>query len=138
MPVKTQWYIPEAVIYVQFWGETTVEDMQQYIYDAYQLSDLSSRSLVHVIADSSRVTKGINIKEVMKTVSNVKPHPKAGWNITVGEKDKIIRFTTDVARQLLRLRTRSFNTIDEAITFLKDIDHSIDWTTINQKVLADD
>lgn len=137
MPVKTQWYVPDAVIYVQFWGETTVEDMQQYIHDAYQLSDLSSRSLVHVIADSSRVTKGINIKEVMKTISNVKPHPKAGWNITVGEKDKIIRFTTDVARQLLRLRTRSFNTIDEAVAFLKDIDHSIDWTTTDQKVLAD-
>ncbi len=138
MPVKTQWYVPETVIYVQFWGETTVADMQQYIDDAYRLSDLSSRSLVHVIADTSRVTKGINIKEVMKTVSNVKPHPKAGWNITVGEKDKIIRFTTDVARQLLRLRTRSFNTIDEAVAFLKDIDHSIDWTTVDQKVLADE
>ena len=138
MPVKTQWYVPESVIYTQFSGETTVEDMTQYIQDAYRLSDLSSRSLIHVIADSSRVTKGVNIKEVMKTVSNVKPHPKAGWNITVGEKDKIIRFTTDVARQLLRLRTRSFDTINEAVTFLKDIDPSIDWTTIDQLVLADE
>ncbi len=138
MPVKTQWYVPEAVIYTQFSGETSIEDMHQYIRDAYRLSDLSNRSLVHVIADSSRVTKGVNIKEVMKTVSSVKPHPKAGWNITIGEKDKLIRFTTDVARQLLHLRTRSFNTIDEALAFLKDIDHSINWTAIDQMVLADE
>jgi len=138
MAVKTRWYIQDAVIYVKFWGETTVDDMRQFIQDAYELSDLSDRSLVHVIADSSRVTKGVNIKDVMKTLSNVKPHPKAGWNITIGEKDKLIRFTTDVARQLLRVRTRSFNTIDEAVTFLKDIDPSIDWDKANKMVLVEE
>jgi len=138
MAVKTRWYIQDAVIYVKFWGETTVDDMRQFIQDAYELSDQSDRSLVHVIADSSRVTKGVNIKDVMKTLSNVKPHPKAGWNITIGEKDKLIRFTTDVARQLLRVRTRSFNTIDEAVTFLKDIDPSIDWDKANKMVLVEE
>ena len=138
MAVKTRWYIQGAVIYVKFWGETTVDDMRQFIQDAYELSDQSDRSLVHVIADSSRVTKGVNIKDVMKTLSNVKPHPKAGWNITIGEKDKLIRFTTDVARQLLRVRTRSFNTIDEAVTFLKDIDPSIDWDKANKMVLVEE
>jgi len=138
MALKTRWYVQDAVIYVQFWGETSVDDMRQYIQDAYELSDQSERSLVHVIADSSNVTKGVNIKDVMKTLANVKPHPKAGWNITIGEKDKLIRFTTDVARQLLRLRTRSFDTMDQAIAFLKDIDHSIDWDKANKMVLVEE
>jgi hypothetical protein len=137
MTVKTQWYVPDAVILVQFSGETTVDDMRQYIQDAYTLSDQSSRSLVHVIADSSNVTKGVNIKDVMKTLANVKPHPKAGWNITIGEKDKLIKFTTDVARQILRLRTRSFDTIEEALAFLEDIDSSIDWEKADQMLLTD-
>ena len=138
MALKTRWYVQDAVIYVQFWGETSIDDMRQYIEDAYELSDQSERSLVHVIADSSNVTKGVNIKDVMKTLANVKPHPKAGWNITIGEKDKLIRFTTDVARQLLRLRTRSFDTMDQAIAFLKDIDHSIDWDKANKMVLVEE
>jgi hypothetical protein len=110
--------------------------MQEYIKDAYILSDQSPRSLVHVVADSSNVTKNLNIKDVMKTLGNVKPHPKAGWNITVGETDKLIKFTTDVARQILRLRTCSFDTLEQAIAFLKDIDPSIDWQQADQMVLT--
>lgn len=136
MAVKTSWYVPDAVIFVQFSGETTVEDMQEYIKDAYILSDQSTRSLVHVIADSSLVTQNLNIKTVMKTLGSVKPHPKAGWNITVGETDKLIKFTTDVARQILRLRTRSFDTLEQATAFLKDIDPSIDWQQVDQTLLT--
>ena len=54
--------------------------------------------------------------------------PSNGWSLTVGEKSPMVKFVSNLTRQLLRMRTHTFDTMEEAVAFLREVDSSIDWS----------
>jgi hypothetical protein len=131
-----QWYVEHQVIFVKYWGEVTLDETRRQIEMNFFYNDQSTAPLVHAIIDLSGVTKPLNMAEMAAALKGLKPHPRSGWMITVGEKDPVVRFLSSVARQLFKLRQRAFHTFEEAVEFLKGMDTTIDWNKADLTVLT--
>lgn len=136
MAYKIQWYIENHVLYTTFLGETSIEELRRCLKEINALVDQSDRPLVHVITDVTRLTKPLSLVSTTQAVVGYSPSPRTGWSITVGEQDKLVRFVSDITRQILKLRQRSFKTVEESLAFLKDIDSTIDWSRADTTIFA--
>ena len=136
MPFESHWYVPRAVIYSRFTGATTEEDIVRHAQTLDALIAESDRPQVHVLVDSSAVTKPLPFTATIRAVRVTPSNERAGWVVTVGEQDPMIKFISDMARQIMKLRTRNFKTRDEALDFLKDIDDTVDWSQAHGDVLT--
>lgn len=135
MPHKVEWYIENQIIFTRFWGETTLREVLEHGDELDAYFDQSDRPLVHLITDASQVTKGITLKDAAQLAKEGHLHPKSGWSIMVGQKDMLVKFATNVARQLFKMRQRTFDTNEEALAFLKEIDVTIDWSKADPRVV---
>ncbi|MCC6612803.1 MAG: hypothetical protein IT320_04945 [Anaerolineae bacterium] len=136
MPFTSQWYVPEAVIYSRFSGQVSEEDVIRHGVALNELMRTSSRAAVHVLVDSSDVTKPLSFVATIKAARATPQDERIGWVVTVGEQDPMLKFISDATRQLLQLRSRNFRTRDEALDFLKSIDDTIDWSQAQGDVLS--
>ena len=136
MPFQTQWYIPNEVAFTRYWGELSADDVAQNIKALYQLVDQSDRFLVHSITDVSAVTHQISFVETLKTVSKSQNHPRAGWILSYGEKDVLMRFIASASSQVLHLRVRVFNNLQECLDFLKRVDNALHWADADPTIVA--
>jgi len=136
MPHKIGWYIEGEVIYVQNRLETGAEEIHQLLKEINEYIAQSNRPLVHVINDLSQVTRPSSLVETAQALKGVRPDPRMGWTIMIGEQDKLVKFMSSIARQLLRLRQRSFDTLPQALDFLRDIDSGRDWSKADETVLV--
>lgn len=136
MPHKIRWYIEGEVIYIQNSLETGSEEIQNLLKEINEYIAQSERPLVHIINDLSRVTRPSSLVETAQALKGVRPDPRMGWTIMVGEQDKLVVFMSSIARQLLRLRQRSFKTLPEALDFLHEMDSGIDWSKADDKVFV--
>jgi hypothetical protein len=130
------WYIEGEVVYVQYSGVASVEEMHQEMIEANEFLAQGTRPLVHMLVDTTKVTKASTLVEVAQAMKGFRLDPHAGWIITVGEPDKLVKFITSIARQIWRVRQRSFDTMDEAIDFLREVDGELDWNKAEASILT--
>jgi hypothetical protein len=128
MPYSMEWYIPGAIIFSNYSGYVTREEMRQSMIELTELMATTDRQIVHTISEVSEVTEALPLKQVMDVMREANYKPSNGWAITVGEKKPMVKFVSNLARQLLRMRTRTFDTMEEALAFLREVDSSIDWS----------
>jgi hypothetical protein len=60
-------------------------------------------------------------------------HPRTGWLLIIST-NKAFTFITDVMLQITKVRHRHFQTLEEAIEFLKEVDSTIDWSQMDENV----
>jgi hypothetical protein len=130
-----QWYVDNKILFIQYWGEVTVDDLRRQIELNNRYIDESDAPLVHMIIDVSQITQPASMKDLTAALAGFKPHPRGGWTITVGEKDPLTKFVSYIGRQLFRLRQRSFETFQQAVDFLKFMDTTIDWSKADRSTL---
>jgi hypothetical protein len=111
MPYYTEWYIPGQIVYSRYTGKITTDDIIENVEVMHQLIDSCDRPLVHVVSDMRFAIEGTSLSETVQVVSKIKPHPRGGWTISIGEKDKLMKFVSSVSRQILKVRVRSYDTI---------------------------
>lgn len=122
MPSQISWLLDRRVIFVKFTGEVTVEDLQSFNTSMHEYLDLGQPPLVHIISDSSETNKfPINLGALNKVFFQQRPNPKMGW-IVVITANRMLSFVSSMLAQLGKSRFRTFNTMQEAIAFLNDID----------------
>lgn len=136
MAYSNQWYLPGQILYNRFWGEPTVDELRAALLEQRQMFAASGRPLIHVISDSSAVTRPVPTNESVQVVRELGPSPQSGWTLIVGEKNAVVRLTVSVTRHVLNLRVRYCDTIPQAIAFLKDMDESIDWSLADEGVFT--
>ncbi len=134
---RAEWYIPNQVLYVVAWGEMSKEILTDYLKLISRLIDSTddSHPLVHVISDFSRIRKQLGLIDTAQVMKSIKPNPKTGWTITIGETSAIAKMVSDIARQMVKVRQRSFDTVEEAIAFLHEVDESLDWSKVDEDAL---
>ena len=81
------------------------------------LIEKSDYPSVHVITDYSRVQQTIPLVELVKVITQYKVNPRAGWVITVGERDSFFKMLSNIGRQFVKVRQRSFDILEEALIF---------------------
>jgi len=134
MPHSMNWYVEGHIVYARFEGVVTIDEFREFMAKLFSYFDQSPALLVHVIADNRRITRSLSIREIVSVVK--KPHEKMGWYIEVNTNINPVRFISNIASQVFRIRNRTFATLDEATAFLKNQDQSIQWDKADTSVIA--
>jgi hypothetical protein len=138
MPSRIDWYIPGQVLYAYSWDEITLNQLIEHIATNQRLVLEGTHPLVHTISDVTHIKKYPPIYEAVK-VFNQYSHstpPNTGWALTVGYKDPVVKFATTVIQKLFGVRLRSFDTLEEAVDFLKAVDGTLDWAQANNRLFS--
>jgi hypothetical protein len=130
MPVKTLPLIPNRVLMVKFSGDVTFEDMVEG-NDAgvTMIKHCPEGILFHTIIDSSEVQRfPIDLRMVTSDAAgSFRKEPNLGWTLLV-TKNRIIIYLASFAASIVQNRFRTFNTLEEALEFLKEQDLTLDWS----------
>ena len=135
METIADWYVQDRVIYHRPVGVETIEIVQQNNDDLVKLLD-KGIPLVHVIVDARYLTKfPTSILKLSKATSFLS-HPSIGWVITISN-NPLVTFLGGMLPQLGSLtRYRVVSELDSALTFLKEQDSTLDWSTVNEALLT--
>lgn len=136
MPYTMGWYIDKEIVYMKCSTALSVAELHACLTEINGYIALSDRPLVHAIIDLTSLSKPLSLVEAAQAMKGYKAPAQMGWTISVGDQDKVVKFLSSVTAQILKVRQRSYNTLDEALAFLKDMDTTIHWDQANQAVLA--
>ncbi len=137
MPHKTCWYIEKEVLYAEFSGATTVLEARTFLEEMNAYARQGHHSKVHVVVNLSGVTRPLNIAGIAQAFYNFKPDPKVGWAVTVTQQNTALKFTIRLASQVLGVMRSSFDTVQEALDFLREMDSEVNWDKADPGVLTD-
>jgi hypothetical protein len=127
MPYRFEWYVEGRVILEEAYGNVTIEELVRFNAEVTTLIIEKGIPPVHVIVDLTRVEKyPSSLREVMSTMRQKAPE-KVGWMLIVTE-NPIMRFVASMVFQLVRLRLRTFATMEQAKGFLAEIDETLAMT----------
>jgi hypothetical protein len=135
MEIIADWYINDRVIYHRPVGDETIEIVQQNNDDLVKLLD-QGVPLVHVIVDARFVTKFPTSILKLSKAATFLSHSSLGWVITVSN-NPVITFLGGMLPQIGSVtRYRVVSELDSALTFLKEQDTTLDWSTVNEALLS--
>jgi hypothetical protein len=134
-PWHIQWLIPGRVIHIQLPDTFTLDDLHHLNVAWRQYLDQGT-PLVHTLIDATRVKQSplnvMKLREVMVSLD----HPHFGWLIPI-TANKTLKFIGAIVPQMVgKTRNRMVATLEEAITFLRDQDQTIDWEQMNEGAMS--
>ena len=107
----------------QSWNTLELDEIKVMDIRIGEILDSSSSPLIHGIHDLSKIKNVPSPKDLMKLKSS--SHPCVGWFVFVGLQNKLVKFFVSATGQVLQLRLRFFDTLEEALEFLQLIDTSL-------------
>jgi hypothetical protein len=126
MPYHYEWLLPKRVIFCYVSGEQSMEEAQQSARELTARLD-EGEYPTHYIADLSHNEKmpTTNIKEFKELASFVF-HPNLGWVVVVGMNSSMMEYVITVVARITGVRFHPVDTPQQAITFLRQIDSTLD------------
>ena len=129
MPLQLRWYLENRVILLTSQGDSSDQDLLDIDQKVINYLNQSDAPLVHFIMDQRNVPPAPPSKAAaqIKVATQLKwpKHPKYGWAIMIGPTNSLQRFIIAVATNFFKIRQRGFNTMDEGLDFLNDIDGTL-------------
>ena len=123
MSVGVTWLVEGHLLLLNSWGKVNVNELDTMDIHIGEMLENSQVPLVHGIHDHSNAEQIPSAKDLMKVKSGT--HPRVGWLIIVGLDDKLMKFFVSATGQVLGLRLRFMKTLEEALTFLQDVDSTL-------------
>lgn len=123
MSVDLSWYLENRVIQIVNHGDISDQDMLDSDQPIIDYMNQSQAPLVHLIVDNSKASYTPSVKTV--TQAKFPKHPQCGWIILVGPANTLMRFANAVVTNLFKTRNRMFDTFDEALDFLNEMDSTL-------------
>ena len=130
MPITVKWIVENRVMLSTFVGEIDSEQIIGYLDESMAMRDAANEIngehglLVHTITDGTRVTKQSTdlgtVRKIMKSLRS----QRVGWSLYVSE-NRMDRFITSLAHQFGGIRYQAFETMGDAIQFLRENDSSL-------------
>jgi hypothetical protein len=127
MPYEVKWMYENHLVYDRLFGDVTIQDaaetsqlLEQHLSEGHQ----AGAPLVHIIVDMSEATSTpFNLREIHQVMTHLK-HPALGWTAVLGPS-KLVGMLASLITQLFKARYRTFQSIDEAVAFLKTQDQQL-------------
>jgi proteasome lid subunit RPN8/RPN11 len=123
MSAGVTWLIEHKLLLVNTWGKVNVDELSAMDSRISDMLDNSQEPLVHGIHDHTRAESIPSAKDLMQVKAG--KHPRVGWLIIVGLDNKLMKFFVSATGQVLNIRLRFMDTVEEALTFLQDIDSTL-------------
>lgn len=130
MAIQTaQWLVDKRVIFGYAYDELTNDDMAAHNDRMIELLD-QSKPFVHVLLvthpDTQLPTPSLSAG---RSILSFIGHQNLGWNVIVHNPNTIMAKLSVVLAKIARVRYRQFDNFDMALSFLKEIDKSVDWVS---------
>ena len=123
MSVGVTWLVEGHLLLLNSWGNVNVDELTAMDSRIHDMLTSSQVPLVHGIHDHSGASQIPSAKDLMKVKSG--HHPRVGWLIIIGLDNKLMKFFVSVAGQVLNIRLRFMNSLEEALAFLQDVDSTL-------------
>ena len=124
MPYTISWYLPNRIVMLKVEGLLTTAEIRSLIGDALPFVN-EGKPLVHFLVDTQNLQKIESIPEGLKVVQGNPPHASMGWMLVIGKMNPLIKFFLDFVGLLTKSRYNHFDTLPEALNFLRGIDLSL-------------
>jgi len=115
MPYELGWQIHNRVIYRRYYGDVTLEEIQQSSDEARAMV-MQGIPLVHSIIDASEIDRFPSLREVQRS-THFTTVEEEGWQMIMGVSG-VARLLVSVLTQITGKRFRIVNTVDDAMAFL--------------------
>jgi len=129
MPHQLTCYLENRVLILTSQGENTDQDLLDIDQQVIDHLNQSNAPLVHFIMDqrNSPPISSAKVASQIKLASQLKwpKHPKYGWAIMIGPTNSLQRFVIAVASNFFKVRQRTFDTMEQGLAFLNDIDSTL-------------
>lgn len=127
MPTEQQWYVPERVVRVRFYGKLTLDEIVDAFATSAELVDATSAPPVHFIHDWTELDSfPTNIIDIRRsTTVRVKDPKRIGWVVAYAKNDQILQSMSNIVFQLFRIRFQMVDSADEAVAFLQRMDSKL-------------
>lgn len=135
MKHKIQWLIENEIVLLIFEGELQPDDLRNALTDMTDVINQSPGGALHVITDMRQITRPISMQDSMRVAREFPVHERIDWQITVGKIDIVTKMSIAVARSVLRTKVISFDTMDEAVTHLKEKVETLNWDNARMNLL---
>lgn len=128
------WVIEGQLLYGRMWGEWGSQDMQKWDVEIQEMLEAARQRdlILHAIWDQSEVKKLASIQDYMRLEARL--HPSAGWNVIINSPNAAQKFILSAATQLMKMRLRFVNSLDEAVDLLKSVDYRLETTDVMSAV----
>ncbi|MEO0597854.1 MAG: hypothetical protein AAF126_17220, partial [Chloroflexota bacterium] len=127
MPIDVSWYTENKIIICHCYGDLSDLGLLRQTQSAINqlVADTGTEDgIVHQIFVFKNLTKTISLGEISAATDGVKPHKRTGWTLLVGIEDRLQRVIAKVAVNVTTSQVRLIDSLEEAITFLDEIDSS--------------
>lgn len=123
MPFEQSWLIENAVVFTEYSGEVTLDEVTESIEEVLWRFNISQRQLIHMVVDTKDLdAHPTNLAEINRIVKPLLQHKQAGWFIMLGNQNPVTKFLAEMLAQISRVRFRAFGNWEEAREFLQGMD----------------
>ena len=123
MSLKLSWYLENRVMMIVAQGDYTDTELINLDDHVIKYLDQSSAPLVHMIMDRQETDHIPSPKSAMMV--KWPRHPRYGWTLVVGTSNAFQRFVVAIANNFFKGRQRNFDTLDQALDFLNEVDSTL-------------
>lgn len=130
MTITVRWLIENRVLLSEFVDEVDSQQLIDYLEKSFAMRDQANTAngeygyLVHTITDATRVTKqNLDLAAAQKIMKSLREQ-RIGWSLFVST-NRLHRFMSGMSHQFGGIRFQAFETLDEAVQFLKKNDDSL-------------
>jgi hypothetical protein len=134
MPVQIEWLIQHHVIFTQYWGDVTADDIHTQYQRGIALCESSPAEFVHMIADVRNVQSfPMNINAYKGSFGQKAAN--AGWVVLVGN-NQFMRFITTIISNAMHLHVIYFNDMDHALQHIAQRDNTAPYEQLQTSLVA--
>lgn len=124
MSVSITWKIERRIIYVDFSGGVTVEEIEHASRAVVQYIR-AGQAPVHVIADMIGVERyPREFGRLVGAIPNLAEN-NLGKTILIGNNDRLVQLMVTVIRHAVQIDLRMFENMDRTLTFLQETDPTL-------------
>ncbi len=123
MPHMISWLVEGRVVLVYMAGSPDLEEASVFDQEIRSYLQEATAPLAHVILNVSELEQLPSLTTLSKF--HWPRHPKTGWMVVYPQPNRITGFVMSVASQLFNARFRPFDTLDETLAFLQEVDSTL-------------
>jgi hypothetical protein len=123
VPFEIGWHQADRIVHLRFYGDVTIDEIRDSSLSVKTHVE-QGKPLVHTISDLSDVQHfPRNLLQISKATTKL-DNSVLGWTIVIGA-NPILAFIVTTISQLAGARLRMLPTMEEALTFLKSVDTTL-------------
>ena len=125
MNYRVSWYQPGRIVLFELLNVIIETDLEQLDQDFFTCLDQADGPLVHFLFefDLDESSRRPDLRQ-MTNMQFVRD-PRTGWILAIGKPNSIIKFLISTAAQINKARFRMFETREQALDFLQDVDATL-------------